>query len=67
MMEIQPELLEQYEYLVRLRDKGTVNMFGADEYLQEAFGLGRREAPKVLMGWMRSFDLPEGEQPKDGR
>jgi hypothetical protein len=64
---MEAELLEQYKYLVRLRDRGTVNMFGADEYLQKAFGLDRREAPKVLIDWMSSFDLPENEQPKDGR
>jgi hypothetical protein len=64
---MEAELLEQYKYLVRLRDRGTVNMFGADECLQKVFGLDRREAPKVLMDWMSSFNLPENEQPKDGR
>jgi hypothetical protein len=61
------ELLEQYKYLVRLRDSGATNMFGAGEYLQEAFGFDRGEASKVLIDWMSSFDLPENEQPKDGR
>jgi hypothetical protein len=67
MMEIQPELLEQYEYLVELRDSGVTNMWGASVYLEDEFAINLPEAKDILVGWIKSFDLPEDEQPKDGR
>jgi len=42
-------------------------MYGATPYLQEFFGLGRKDAGKILGNWMESFRLPVAEQPKDGR
>jgi hypothetical protein len=56
-----------YPYLVRLRDSGVTNMWGGAEYLAEAFGLPQREASKILVRWIGTFDLPEDEQPDDGR
>lgn len=43
---------EYFEYLEELRQSGETNMFGAGQYLQEEFGLDRREARAVLMEWM---------------
>lgn len=47
---------EHLEYLDVLRASGATNMFGAAPYLQEAFGLDRTEARKVLVYWMETFD-----------
>ena len=44
---------EYFEYLEELRKSGETNMFGAGEYLQEEFGLDRREARAILMEWMK--------------
>ena len=46
---------QYYSYLNVLRDSGVTNMFGASPYLQEEFGLSRRESKTVLMSWMKSF------------
>lgn len=46
---------EQLEYLDRLRESGTVNMFGAAPHLELAFGLSRSDARIVLGEWMRTF------------
>jgi hypothetical protein len=59
--------LEQFEYLVRLRNSGATNMFGAAPYLVDEFGLSEKDARAVLVEWIKSFDLPEDEMPKDGR
>ena len=61
------ETQDYYRYLVRLRDSGRTNMYGASPYLEGMFGLGKSEAIKVLTDWMDSLDLPEEEQPDDGR
>ena len=50
------EWIEYYEYLEDLRQSGITNMFGAAPYLQEDFGLDRREARKVLSSWMTHYD-----------
>lgn len=47
---------EYFEYLNVLRETGVTNMFGASPYLEQAFGLDRKEARKVLASWMQSFD-----------
>ncbi len=47
---------EHKEYLDRLRESGVTNMFGAAPYLQEEFGLDRKEARAILLEWMHSFD-----------
>lgn len=43
---------EYFEYLEELRKSGETNMFGAAPYLQQEFGLDRREARAILMEWM---------------
>ncbi len=43
------------EYLDDLRESGRVNMFGAGEYVEAAFGLEKAEARKALVYWMQTF------------
>jgi hypothetical protein len=42
-------------YLDELRESGITNVFGAAPYVQEAFGLEKGEAKKVLLEWMETF------------
>ena len=50
-------LTAQYkEYLDNLRDSGETNMLGAGRYLQQEFGLDKREARKILAEWMGSYE-----------
>lgn len=46
---------EMFEFLDDLRESGETNMFGAGPYVQEAFGLSRADARKVVMEWMETF------------
>lgn len=48
---------EYFSYLNVLRESGRTNMFGAGAYLMDEFGLTRQEARKVLMEWMRSYNV----------
>jgi hypothetical protein len=57
---------QYYSYLNVLRDSGVINMFGASPYLQEEFGLSRREAKEVLLAWIHSFSA-EPSKTEDGR
>lgn len=55
-MQVQDSLsdyTEYFEYLDELRLSGETNMFGAGAYLEQEFGLDRREARDVLMTWMK--------------
>jgi hypothetical protein len=47
---------EYFEYLVRLRDSGETNMWGAAPYLQAEFGVSRQEAKDILVAWIESFN-----------
>jgi hypothetical protein len=42
-------------------------MWGGGEYLAEAFDIPERDASKILVQWIQTFNLPEDEQPNDGR
>lgn len=46
---------QYFEFLNELRESGVTNMFGAGPYLQEAFGLDRREARDIVIEWMEGF------------
>lgn len=47
-------LTDEYrEFLNDLRDSGQTNMWGAGAYLQEEFGIDRREAKEILMAWIK--------------
>ena len=50
-----------FNYLVKLRDSGVTNMFGAGPYLEEEFDLPRREANDILTAWMKSFEDQGGQ------
>lgn len=50
-----PDKEDMFEYLDDLRDSGVTNMFGAAPYLQEEFGLDKREAKAILIEWMETF------------
>lgn len=49
------DLARYFDFLDELRESGMTNMYGASPYLEEEFGLGHKEASKVLLQWMRSF------------
>jgi hypothetical protein len=44
-----------FEYLIKLRDSGVTNMWGAPEYLAEEFSLSFIEAKNICQEWMRSL------------
>ena len=44
-----------FEFLDTLRQSGAINMFGAGPYVQDAFGLDRREARDLVLEWMETF------------
>ena len=46
---------QYFDYLEQLRKSGVTNMFGAGPYLQQEFGLTKREARDILMKWMGSY------------
>ena len=46
---------EYFDYLVKLRDSGVTNMWGAAPYLEQEFGLSRQEANDILIAWIESF------------
>lgn len=49
------ELAEYFEYLDTLRESGATNMYGAGAYLQDEFGIERKEASEILTSWMKTF------------
>jgi len=49
------EWIEHYIYLENLRQSGATNMFGATPYLEQARGLSKGEAMKVLSSWMENY------------
>jgi hypothetical protein len=63
-----PEYQEYFDYLDELRMSGVTNMFGAGSYLQQEFGLDKRDARDILKSWMDNFsesvreeaDFPQG-------
>lgn len=62
-----PGMQQYYDYLDKLRDSGTTNMFGAGQYLQNQFGLDRQAAKRILQQWMAEYsDDRSGQSPSDG-
>ena len=55
---------DMHTFLNDLRDSGVTNMFGAAPYLQNEFGLDKREARQVLANWMQSFSEHLDEERK---
>lgn len=54
---------EHLDYLDNLRESGITNMFGAGEYVQQAFGVNRQDAKEIVLYWMRTFSE---RQPQKG-
>ena len=46
---------EVFEFLDRLRESGQTNMFGSAFYVEEEFGLDRKEAKAFVLEWMQTF------------
>jgi hypothetical protein len=49
-------LVEYFQFLDDLRESGITNMFGAASYLEDEFELSKKDAKKVLLDWMKTFD-----------
>ena len=47
---------EVMSYLNDLRDSGVTNMFGAAPYVEDEFGIDKREARRILQLWMQNFN-----------
>lgn len=50
------EVIEAFAYLDDLRESGETNMYGASPYLMRNLGLDKKDASKLLSGWMQTFD-----------
>ena len=49
-------MIKEYKkYLDTLKDSGAINMFQAPQYLQEKFGLDRKEARSIFMEWVNTY------------
>jgi len=46
---------EHLQYLDELRTSDVVNMWGADLYLKDAFGIDQKRASAILAYWMNTF------------
>ena len=44
---------EEFVFLNQLRKSGRTNMFGATPFIEDEFGMDRRDARGVLMEWMK--------------
>jgi hypothetical protein len=49
------KLEDYFSYLDALRATGSINMFGAPKYLEEAFGLSKEEAREIFFAWTENF------------
>jgi hypothetical protein len=47
---------EVMEFLNLVRDSGVTNMFGAAPYIEDEFGIDKREARRLLTLWMHNFN-----------
>tara|TARA_Y100000593_G_scaffold27028_1_gene53827 strand:+ start:2522 stop:2719 length:198 start_codon:yes stop_codon:yes gene_type:complete len=47
---------EYFEVLENLRSSGKINMFGAPRWLQDNFGLDRKQAQLVFTKWTETFN-----------
>ena len=44
-----------FDFLDNLRESGICNMFGSGVYLEEMFGINKRESKEVVLEWMNTF------------
>ena len=56
MQTTKAQLIEHFRYLDNLRESGVTNMFGAASYVEEAFGVDKKEAKAILLKWMNTFN-----------
>ena len=49
-------------FLEMLRKSGVTNMYGAAPYLEEAFGVSRKDAREILIDWMSNYDPADYEE-----
>ena len=49
-------------YLENLRRSGVCNMFGATPYIEEEFGVDKKEARTILMDWMNNYNPDDYEE-----
>jgi hypothetical protein len=47
---------EYFDYLVKLRDSGITNMWGAAPYVASKFGVSKQESEQILFDWIGSFN-----------
>ena len=45
-----------FRYLHNLQESGTTNMFGAGEYIQNNYGVEKKEARQILAHWMKNYN-----------
>ncbi len=43
-------------FLDALRESGTINMYGAGEYIQDEYKINKYDANRFLVKWMETFD-----------
>ena len=53
---INPEWMEYYQLLERIRESGVTNMFGATPYLARAAGIPHGLAQEILISWMENYE-----------
>jgi len=55
---VRPEIVteEHLEYLDDLRESGETNMFGAPAYIEDDFGVTKKEAREITSYWMATFE-----------
>jgi hypothetical protein len=55
---VKPEIVteEHLEYLDDLRESGETNMFGAPAYIEDDFGVTKKEAREITSYWMATFE-----------
>lgn len=47
---------EQLEFLDRLRERGTTNMYGAAPYVERQYGVTKTESKEIVKEWMSTFE-----------
>jgi len=48
-----------FDFLVRLRDSGVTNMWGAAPYIAQYFEMDDKMASKYLVAWIQTFKEKE--------
>ena len=55
MAEVTEQEQEVFDFLDALRESGITNMYGAAPYIQDEFGVDKKEARELLLEWMKNF------------